>query len=92
MKINNDLEKFPEHCKLSDVRDQSQAIGEFLEWLQTDQSIVLAKWSIVSSQEDELSPQHSSINDWLAKYFGIDMNKLEDEKRQMLVEIQDEAE
>ncbi len=30
--------------RISAIRDQSQTIGEFLDWLQNEQGVVLAKW------------------------------------------------
>lgn len=36
-------EKYPEHAKLREVKEQSQACGEFLSWLQNVKGVVLAK-------------------------------------------------
>lgn len=35
---------YPEHEKLDEIKDQSQAIGEFLEWLGREKSIELCEW------------------------------------------------
>jgi len=35
--------KYPEHEKLSNCREKSQAIGEFCEWLQSEKGIFLAQ-------------------------------------------------
>jgi len=43
---------YPEHEKLSKVQDQSQAIGEFLEWLETTKSARLLTWH--ESETDEV--------------------------------------
>ena len=37
-------QKYPEHEKLQAVKDKSQAIGEFLEWLSSVKQIRFAKW------------------------------------------------
>lgn len=34
----------PELDKITKVRDKSQAIGEFLDWLTGEHNIVLARW------------------------------------------------
>lgn len=72
--------KYPEHQKLKAVKDKSQAIGEFLDWL-SEQGIYLCKL-----QQEEYMPHYYRINGLLAEYFGIDENKLEAEKRTMLEE------
>ena len=35
---------YPEHEKLEAVRERSQEIGDFLEWLDGEPKIVLCKW------------------------------------------------
>lgn len=74
---------YPEHEKLSKVRDHSQAIGEFLDWASEK------GWSLAEWDEDDLHlwPVRKSVQEILAEYFKIDLVKLEDEKRAMLDEI-----
>lgn len=90
------MSEYPEHDKLMALNGENQTLGLFLEWLQ--QRVVFADYHehtdwCYDEWEDapncELSegtpyPVHRSIQDWLAEYYGIDQNKLEDEKRQML--------
>jgi hypothetical protein len=90
---------YPEHNKLKAVQEKSQAIGEFLDWLQGDCGVVLAKYHkhssdcfedgvrFCSTTEDFLSPQRAPISHWLSRYFDIDEEKLEEEKLQMLDEL-----
>ena len=74
-------ERFPEHAKLEVVMAQSQAIGEFLE----TSGYVLAEYRQFEDIKDPmLAPVGKPINDILAGYFKIDLNKIETEKRQML--------
>lgn len=75
------MSAYPEHDKLSAVVDKSQAIGEFLEWLSTDQGMVIAEFDEVY---DHYTPVHRSHSDWLARYFQIDQVQIEREKRAML--------
>ena len=54
--------------KLSAISDQSQSIGQFLDWLVEEYEVIIPK----------------SITDLLAEYFDIDMEKGDQEKRSIL--------
>jgi len=76
--------EYPEHAKLTAIKDKSQAIGLFLEWL-PEQGITLC--SFVG--EDKTSHAHyypcqKTTLQLLSKYFEIDLEVLENEKQQML--------
>mgnify|MGYP001566530051 CR=1 FL=1 len=75
--------KYPECKKMRSVKEQSQTIGEFLDYL-SGESIVLAHYERSS---DKLVPIYQSIENLLADYFDIDLDKVEEEKRQMLDEM-----
>lgn len=88
--------KYPEHEKLKAVKEQSQTCGNFLEWLQ-EQGILLAQYHVHTDRcfragcdvsSGELYPVSASITKLLAQYFEIDEDTLEQEKRQMLEELQ----
>jgi len=69
---------YPEHEKLHNVVELSQAIGEFLD---------LGRWTLCELREwDDHSPTMEPVNiqDALAEYFEIDQEKIEREKRAML--------
>lgn len=79
--------KYPEHEKLEAIKDKSQSIGEFIEWLNRKKGIYLGKWSHFGKPEegfDAMFAARESIENLLAEYFEIDLVKLEKEKRQML--------
>jgi tRNA(Ile2) C34 agmatinyltransferase TiaS len=76
------MKTYPEHEKLHLIKDKSQAIGEFLEWLQGEQGCVIAQYS-----GDDLHPIDSRNEQLLAYFFEIDLVKLEKEKRAMLDEL-----
>lgn len=78
----------PESDKMLAVHDKSQAIGEFMEWLQGERGIVLAEWEDRTSRDAVLHPSHPGINQLLAQYFEIDLNVVEREKRAILAGIQ----
>jgi len=74
------MRKYPEHEKLQEIADQSQTIGEFLEC----NGYVLCQYE---EEIDEFVPHRNSIEQILAEYFGIDLKKIDQEKRQMLEEM-----
>ncbi len=79
------MTNYPEHEKMSTIVDKSQAIGDFLEWLNDTK-----KYRICERQHKgwaEHYPIRESVEHLLAEYFKIDLNKLEQEKREMLEEI-----
>jgi len=81
------MNEYPEHEKLEKVQEKSQAIGEFLEWLNDEKGLSLAVWGEDEVIGECLYPAHPSVQDLLAEFFGIDLQVLEDEKQAMLVEL-----
>ena len=71
--------------KMSAVKEKSQAIGEFLEWLRSEKGYFLA----VDAGEREGGPYMANYNieQLLAEFFEIDLNKVEQEKRAMLDQL-----
>lgn len=69
----------PEHDKLFAVKPQSEVIGQFLEWLASD-GITLAREDRWETLQFDCEP----ISERLARYFGIDLAKIEQEKRAIL--------
>lgn len=74
----------PECDKLSAITERSQVIGEFLDWLQHERSVELCERDCLS---DKLMMCSSSIEQLLAEYFEIDLEKVEQEKRAILDEL-----
>lgn len=77
------MSEYPEHDKLNAVKDQSQAIGEFLDWLRDEKGIMLARFG----EGGDLYPYPRSTQDMLAEFFDIDLAEIEKEKRDMLEKI-----
>jgi hypothetical protein len=81
---------YPEHEKLKEVRDKSQAIHEFLEWLQqSEYKMFLAHYfrNERGRTSDLIVPNTKAITDLVAEFLEIDLVKLENEKREMLEEF-----
>ena len=88
--------QYPECEKMKSVRDESQTIGEFLEWLFDEKGYRLGfyhthdgetcnKHSDCGMVENYMNPVVGfSIEYILAEYFKIDLKKVEEEKRAML--------
>lgn len=71
---------FPEHEKMGLVREDSQKIGEFLEWLRS-KGLVICTYQ---ERHEGYWPANMSINQWLADYCEIDLRRIDQEKRLML--------
>jgi hypothetical protein len=73
--------EYPEHDKMLAVQDQSRAIGEFLEWTQGE-GYLLAEYG--RNESDYPTRVQLTIEQVMARYFGIDLAVIEKEKRAML--------
>lgn len=90
---------YPEHHKLEKVQPKSQTIGEFLESTPYRvcelvclrcggiQSQVETGHTCCADPRPEYLPLRQSTEKTLAGYFGIDLAKIDQEKRAMLAEI-----
>lgn len=72
--------KTPELERLSVVAAESNKIGEFLDWLEHKKGIVYATYN----EDDELQSAYIDKNKKLAEFFGIDLDKVESERRALL--------
>lgn len=80
----------PECEKLAKVSEESNKIGAFLDWLK-DKGIHLATWEYDEDLDDErLFPHREPIQNILAEYYGIDLDKVETERRALLDWIQEQ--
>lgn len=73
--------------KMLAVRNESQAIGEFLEWAKS-QGLFLAEHTQYDGFRDQtLVVSSRSVETILADHFGIDLNAAESEKRAILASL-----
>ncbi|MDB5716343.1 MAG: hypothetical protein JWO15_3740 [Sphingomonadales bacterium] len=82
------MSDYPEHRKLLAVAEQSQAVGEFLEWAMTSEGGGWHLARIIPGQQFTWETNGEPINTLLARHFGIDLKALELEKRAMLAEFE----
>lgn len=80
--------KTPELNKMQAAQDDSQKIGEFLEWL-AEQNIILADWD---DDDGELFQISGTREQLLAKYFKIDLVKCEQERSALLDAVREDNE
>ena len=86
--------KTPELDKMVEIGDESQKIGEFLEWLSSEE-IELAEWTGFCCDEcgeEILMNMIMTEEQLLAKYFGIDLEKAEKERQAILDNIREQNE
>lgn len=77
------MSDYPENEKMASVRDESQTIGGFLEWLLGERQLVLCE-PREGRIDNFYMPVRYTIQDLLAEYFEIDLDKVDQERRQML--------
>lgn len=82
------MSDYPECEKMTNVRPQSDIVGEFLDWMSNKK-----EYNICEYHEDGPGeaggyyPINSNIEELLADFFEIDLKKIEEERRQMLDDI-----
>lgn len=78
IQIGTKMTNYPEHDKLYAIHNQSQIIGEFLTWLNSQG---------YSIEFEGMEIGELSFNGLLAEFFEIDLKKIETEKREILAEL-----
>jgi len=93
------MTEYPECEKMQKVKEKSQELGFFLEWLQNKYTLCEYQNQVTHEYKDEdgndwdtytpesYFPSRDSINNILANYFNIDLNKVAEEQAQILKEL-----
>ena len=84
---NGNYPESPELDKMSEFTDSSQIIGEFVDWMTGERGIVLAEYR-EDVEQDWPIPICININELLAEYYGVDLKKVEEERRDILGYLQ----
>lgn len=76
---------FPEHEKLTKVKERSQAIGEFLAWATSDKGFSFGREVSADPDDDPFFQVagEQTVQDLLGEFFGIDRARLDKEKELM---------
>ena len=78
---------YPEHEKLKEIQERSQAICEFIEWLGSGEAGKNGEYLEICRLDGVHPESYFEKKEGLvARFFDIDLEKLEKEKRQMLAE------
>jgi hypothetical protein len=90
----------PECEKMRAVKEKSQAIGEFLEWLNAEKGVHLAQYHehtracldidahlVCGVSEQHMLLWNYNIERLLAEFFDIDLNTVEEEKQALLDDL-----
>lgn len=72
------MESYPEHNKMLAVKERSQEIGEFIEWL-SSQGCLIGRYD----RFNQMWPVMKSTNELLADYFDIDLDVIATETQEM---------
>ncbi len=75
--------------KLGKIKDKSQLIGEFIEWLRENNYHICEFKKFDDFDEEQLVFTNLSIEEILAKYFNIDLKKAEEERQKILQELRE---
>jgi len=83
------MTEYPEHEKLSKVKDTIDAVGDFMDWINNGRKHPMCLFSWHPPEVEEIgfgswSPSTIPISTLLAEYFGVDTTALENEKKTML--------
>ena len=79
---------YPEHKKLSNHRERSQIVGEFLEWLKSEEyQICYLNKKGEKFYHNLWMPIPENTERLLSMFFDIDLDKLEKEKQNMLTKM-----
>lgn len=85
-------ERYPEHAKQAKIKERSQAVYDFLQWAAYEKGhqfgrVVTERVAVFEGTEDvtSLAPAEGmALKRLLAEHFGIDLEKLNAEKLEML--------
>lgn len=81
---NKDL--FPEHSKLYTINPLTQAVGDFLVWLEENNMVICSR-NQNDDKQSSFTVIDKDISQLIAEHFKIDIPKLEAEKREMMKKL-----
>lgn len=81
--------RYPASTKLSETAEKTQIVGEFLDWLEhgglgEKQAGPCGRITLASESNDRLQAIGLSIDQLLAAFFEVDLETVEEERRDML--------
>lgn len=83
--------KYPECEKMTAIQDKPRVIGDFLEWLEETKEMTICVLIEGENEQGEYYPIYLETEKLLAEFFKIDLDKVEEEKRQILDETRSKS-
>ena len=79
----------PECEKMAAVQEKSRELTNFVDWLRDDQGYAICEEKTYDDTypKEQWYPLRKSFEQLFADYFGIDLKKVEEERRALLEEI-----
>ncbi|MCC3292375.1 hypothetical protein [Arthrobacter sp. zg-Y1110] len=81
--------QYPMSEKLAQAAEESQRIGEFLDWLESKGMQIAEFVRYPGYSEPRLEPVSRGFEHLLAEYFEIDLNEVDKERRQILASLRE---
>lgn len=89
-RLSTSEDNVSEHDRLRVIKDQSQACGDFISWLEHKGYILcMAITPDEESDYQEYVPAPINLVKLLAEFFDIDLERLEDERRALLASLRE---
>lgn len=79
--------RYPEHEKLKKVQKVSQAIHDFVYFMQSEKGLTFAFWPEKDSSNARMWPWTGDLTAAVAEFLDINQTALEEEKEQMIEEL-----
>lgn len=89
------MSRYPEHDKRALYAGEASHVRAFLDWLSEEQGVVMGKLStgtITTAPIDEHELAFCDREEIIARYFGYDLAKIEEERRAMIADARAAAE
>lgn len=81
------MSDYPEHDKIRALEGDNQVVGDFIEWLCTQGYRICEPIDDEARGTYSFAPLSMSTEKTIAKYFDIDLEKIETENRALLDKI-----
>lgn len=85
-----DDSKYPELEKMRSVRGESRLLTEFVDWLEDHNMRICVRTASQSVYSSPYEPIPENYEKLFARFFAIDLEKVEDERRAMLEALRED--
>lgn len=89
VEIEIDTSELDRMISLAETR-HTQEIGEFIEWCRIEKHLLLCGPVLGRDLEEAWEPTYITIEQLLAEYVGVDLSKVEAQRRELLAKMEAE--